>query len=358
MSRTSTNYILISELVLHERICNRHLDGSDACMIFAPMKYMDYTLPKQGVDFYFAQARAFARMCAWYQRSKVVCAQIDELFAPPEMFQGMFDDLIGQCSGPMSDRLQELRKRLASLQMCEVQTIASRFRSFPEEIASSFVSYGLEFLDTATALFPEAVQTSDFRIRFEEEAFRFCKSSGFINMVMMKAFPELFVLAHTNLQIDNGFFWFDSSGILQAGLLDWGGVGHAHVCQVLAAAWHGAEVAVMDEYEDKLCDFFVHEVIAAGGVCCDEETMRILVKCSRGASMPMYFANFSRLSTHIPKKEWSSITGRVDPRISDNFLIRCYTVAPALIISGHYSRNPIHALDKLAEVLDIRTDMI
>ena len=40
-------------------------------------------------------------------------------------------------------------------------------------------------------------------------------------------------LTHPNLQIDNGFYWRDASGALQAGLLDWYNCGEMPFAAVL-----------------------------------------------------------------------------------------------------------------------------
>ena len=59
---------------------------------------------------------------------------------------------------------------------------------------------------------------ASFAAERQEEIWRFLSSR-----------PEMIALCHMNANIDNAWFWRDSEGALQAGLIDWGSVGQMSV---------------------------------------------------------------------------------------------------------------------------------
>ena len=59
-------------------------------------------------------------------------------------------------------------------------------------------------------------------------------------------------LTHPNLQIDNGFYWRDASGALQAGLLDWYNCGEMPFAAVLQGCLSGMEPHALAEHEEGL----------------------------------------------------------------------------------------------------------
>eukprot|EP00929_Paragymnodinium_shiwhaense_P090595 TRINITY_DN50778_c0_g1_i1.p1 TRINITY_DN50778_c0_g1~~TRINITY_DN50778_c0_g1_i1.p1 ORF type:complete len:579 (-),score=92.50 TRINITY_DN50778_c0_g1_i1:218-1954(-) len=355
INRKTTNFIVICERMPYAEKSQSLAARAPFKLLSPAGKYQDYNLPDKGVYHYYAQCRAFARMCAWYQETSKISSQIDDLFAPSENLLQILQELRtrGAMKIPMAKRLEYVREDLSRFTREEKDCAATKFGSFPIDTSRGLIEIGMDFVDTATGLFEAELREPEFKRCFEKEASEIAEVAGLTTWAAAWAFPELFVLAHPNLQVDNAFYWHDEDGEMKAGLLDWGSTCHAHATQVLAGAWHGAEPEVMDEHEDKLCDFFVDELLAAGGECCDKDTFRMLLKCARGNYIPMCFANIGRLYSWIPRREWASVGGRLDERVDKAFVVRCYAVAPVLVLKGYRSRSPYPAFQNLKTLLGL-----
>jgi len=346
INRDTTNFIVI---------CERIPYGSRDQEVFkpyevlpAPGKYVDYQLEGNGADYYYAQAKAFARMAAWYQRSLEASQQLDYLFMVKEdadgFLWGMWEQL--EHLGSIEGRVERVCEYFRQQGREAVLELAAREGTnvLPEQVAKPFLEIGMDFMETCHAVFPAGVLTPEFKEQFQREVSECIKYSTVANWWVYKIWPELMVLAHPNLQVDNAFYWRDGEGRMQAGLLDWGSVTHNTIPMVLASGWHSAEIGVMDEHEDQLACWFVDQMLEAGGKCCDKETFLEMIKLSRTMIVCGMFTNLHKLYQLCPKTEWPSITGRMDQRIQKAFLVRCYSIGPMMTISGWKSRNPMQYL--------------
>ena len=81
--------------------------------------------------------------------------------------------------------------------------------------------------------------------------------------------PDLIALCHWNANIDNAWFWRDSAGVLQCGLMDWGHVGQMNLAFALwgclSAACHG----IWENHFDMLLNLFIDELAQHGGRFCN-----------------------------------------------------------------------------------------
>lgn len=81
-------------------------------------------------------------------------------------------------------------------------------------------------------------------------------------------------LCHWNANIDNAWFWRDTDGILQCGLMDWGCVSQMNVGMAIWGAMSGAETDVWDSHLDELLQLFATEVRRCGGPYLDPVRLR------------------------------------------------------------------------------------
>jgi len=355
MNRETTNFIVICEKIMYGDKGKCFEDFKPYEILPAPGKYQDFTLYNNGIDYYYAQTRAFARMAAWYQKSRTLSNQLDFMFAYKELAQ----HLIGE-HNEMMKHVGQIADRMNSIayfakHMGQKGFMESTAGSMPlaPDTAKMFIELGLEYMSWAHVMLPKECLTPEFKKRFKHEAEELCKYAGVINFVITKCLPELNVLVHPNLQIDNAFYWKNEDGKIEAGLLDWGSVYHANVINAVASNWHAGELEVMDEHEDKLCDFLVDELLAAGGECCGKDMFRMLQRLARGVQCPGFFANISKLLQVLPKARWKEVTGRKDPLIQRLFLARCYGTSPMQMIYSFVKRSPYPDLLKLKEVLNL-----
>merc|ERR1712032_706500 len=208
---------------------------------------------------------------------------------------------------------------------------------------------GIDYMNTAQVLFKKDVLTDAFKKQLEDEGLQAQKVSGVLNWWVSEVFPELTVVSHPNLQIDNALYWNDDKGKTHGGILDWDSVQHMPITGVLPGGWHSAEVEVMDAHEEKLCHFFVDELVSLGGTCCAKEHFHVLVKVHRATMLPGMFGSLAKLYQLVPKKIWPDIKGRHDVRLMNAFLPHCYSGGPVMTISGWKSRNPLPYVRQFAK---------
>jgi len=312
---------------------------------------MDFELEHRGAQMYYAMTRAFARMCAWYHRSVALSPQLDYLFAPKERADGLIYKRIAkqQELGPMETRLDMALGFVKSLTRDQVMGMSKGYTPQADNVVETFLEMGLGFMDKAKALFPKDLVTDAFKKQLKDEAMEAQQLSGFINWWVTEIFPELTVLSHPNIQVDNALYWHDDQGKTWGGILDWDGVSHMPIPVTLASGWHGAEVDVMDAHEEGLCHAFVEEMLSAGGPCCSKEHFHVMVKMARTTLISGIFGSLGKLYQLVPKDVWPEIKNRHDKRIMNAFLPRCYSCGPVMVICGWKSRNPMPYLRKFAK---------
>merc|ERR1719201_2404876 len=88
----------------------------------------------------------------------------------------------------------------------------------------------------------------------------------------------------------------------------------------------GSEPELFAEHEEKLVKLFVDEYEQATGFRFDCEHLHLCIKLAQGAVFYGCCANLGRCLQIHKKDVWSTMTGRKDPRIDENFLLRCYFV--------------------------------
>jgi len=357
ISRDSTNFIIIYEKAYYADRGTKFSAIAPYQVLPAPGKYKDFELDNNGWEYYYAQTRSYARMCAWYHRSIALSPQLDYLFAQKGTADFFIAKRIQKRSelGPIETRHEDGFKRCKEWGPEAVMGMAQGSMGLDPKMAESFMELCDDFIVTAKKLFKNQDVCSDaFRKQLKEEVAQAVKLSGLVNFWVSEIFPELNVLTHPNLQVDNALYWRDDKGQLLGGILDWDSVQHMPIPGVLSGGWHGAEVEVMDAHEEKLCHAFVDELISAGGSCCAKDHLHVLVKCNRAVNFPGMFANLGKLYQLVPRKIWPEITGRFDPRLLDAFLPRCYSAGPVLQISGWKSRNPLPYLKQFARDCGLR----
>ncbi len=81
-------------------------------------------------------------------------------------------------------------------------------------------------------------------------------------------------LCHTNLNVDNAWFWRDGAGTLHAGLLDWGGAGQLSLGQALSGMLMMPDPDHYLTLVDDVIDEFRRSVFAHGGPALVHDTLR------------------------------------------------------------------------------------
>ena len=121
-----------------------------------------------------------------------------------------------------------------------------------------------ELADQAPQLFPASIIAPEFIARVTDEAVRFLEHETTIKR-FLHADPDYIALCHWNANIDNAWFWRDTAGALQCGLLDWGRVRQLNLAYAIWGCMLAAPQYIWDEHLDELLTLFADEIYAGGG---------------------------------------------------------------------------------------------
>lgn len=191
-------------------------------------KCLDYRLPDD-LPYYRALIACLARL-AGYHRAGEFPASVDSDF-PFEQDQLT----VGASAGLSPDRLA-----------ARVERYASFAAEFP-------------------GLLPEGIRSAAFLERLRAEARVFLGSASRIGRELAGN-PDLVALCHWNANVDNAWFWRDSQGQLQCGLLDWGNVSRMNLGMALWGCLSAAETGLWDGHLDDLLALFVEIYHGACGI--------------------------------------------------------------------------------------------
>jgi len=324
MSRKTTNFINCVERIPYAKTGTMEIGIGEYYP--APEKYKDWALPNNGVDLYYAHARALAQFFGWHKMIREKTFQVERIFCDEGSFGFKCHvwGLIGS-AGPYNSRERDA----AFVQMLTTDPGmmgAAAGMGFPPPTAQGFQDMCMEFLtNTAPQAFPKEFQEKKFLDKFSKEANEMGKYCAEMQFYMF-AMPEYFALCHPNAQVDNAFYWKDEAGEVKCGLLDWGGISHNTIPSCLGNGWMGAEPEVMEEHEEKLVQLFIDEYAKITGFKFDLEDLRMSMKLAQCAVYYGCCANIGMLLRIFKRDEWKTIKGRKDPKIDENFLLRCYFV--------------------------------
>lgn len=191
------------------------------------VKNMDHELPDP-LEYYRATVTALARLAAAHQSGRL---------------------------SPDVERLFPFYAEAAAAEM-PVAWDAAQLQAKTEAIGT--------FIAQCPQLFPANLTAPEFANRFAQASQQFLQHDTAIRRFLY-ADPRFIALAHWNTHIDNAWFWRDATGVLQAGLLDWGMVRQMNVATALWGGLSGADLWVLDEHLDELLALFAEVSAADGG---------------------------------------------------------------------------------------------
>ena len=185
LSRETTNYVLITECIPYGEGCDTPPASPASPGLILPKcgKYQDDRLPNAH-EYYFALMRGFARIAAADKRGRY-----DEAAS-------CFDGGVYGGGKPPADT-------------------AARRDFMARHAASNFDSL-IEFATVvAPRLFPPALSDPAFLRRAKDECAQCARYFTALGAATSRSADHV-ALTHVNLQIDNGFFWRDEGGEIQA----------------------------------------------------------------------------------------------------------------------------------------------
>lgn len=207
-------------------ITQRIAFGEDGIEPLRP-KNMDHELANP-LEYYRATLTALARLAAAHKSGRL-SPQADELFP--------FDAEAARAEMPIPWDQRQLREKVAAIG---------------------------SFIESCPWLLLGDASAPQFIARLQHDALRFLEQEAAVRRFLY-ADPDYVALTHWNTHIDNAWFWRDTSGVLQCGLLDWGMVRQMNFAIGLWGGLSGASPEFLDGHLDELLALFVGELQASGG---------------------------------------------------------------------------------------------
>jgi len=130
--------------------------------------------------------------------------------------------------------------------------------------------------------------------------------------------PAYISLGHTNINVDNSYFWRDEQGRLRVGIFDWGFMGCTAIGHKLWWWLYCADYDVLKDNIDGFLDCFIQTYHAAGGPMLDFKELKSMFMITALQQLQQLCAAVPQIMRMCPKKEWPSIQDRYDPRIGQN----------------------------------------
>jgi hypothetical protein len=182
------------------------------------------------------------------------------------------------------------------------------------------VSRFADFAARFPGLLPKNITSPGFIRRLGEEVLQFPGAESAIRQFLGSR-PELIALCHWNANVDNAWFWRNSLGELECGLLDWGQVGQMNVAMALWGSFSAAEIDLWDQHLDALLIVFVTELRAAGGPALAVQELKLHLHLYIAIMGLTWLLDVPAL-IHPRLPAPGGIDSRFDPRVESDEAIR------------------------------------
>jgi hypothetical protein len=162
-------------------------------------------------------------------------------------------------------------------------SVSKRKLYSPQQISNRVARYS-DFAATHPGILPENIRSAEFISRLAEEVPRFMSLVPVASKILASQ-PECIALCHWNANVDNGWFWRNTDGELECGLMDWGNVSQMNVAMALWGCLSAAETDLWNGHLEKLLQLFGLEFANSGGSALDIEELKLhilLYACTMG----------------------------------------------------------------------------
>ena len=140
-------------------------------------------------------------------------------------------------------------------------------------------------------------------------------------IAFLHADPDYTGLCHSNLNIDNAWYWRDAAGTLHAGLLDWGGAGQMSIGQALSSMLMMPEPEGYIALQRATIATFIAAYRAAGGIALDAETVRFHYKASVFSTAIWIIVDYiTDMLFQFSEEEYAGMNDRHDARLTSTGL--------------------------------------
>lgn len=126
-------------------------------------------------------------------------------------------------------------------------------------------------------------------------------------------------LTHGNMNVDNAYFWRDDNGEMDLGVFDWGGMGARSLGHKLWWWLYCGDFDVLNANMDKFIECMVDTYEQySEGLKLDKEVLRMMFILAALSQMFGLLAAIGQIYRMCPKKDFSTVKDRYDPRVGEN----------------------------------------
>lgn len=199
--------------------------------------------------------------------------------------------------------------------MVDRQSLAQPVRYSLQQLQRRIQRYA-DFASVYTRLLPEAVATPEFIERMKLDLPILLDGETRIKHYLHGQ-PDYIALIHWNANMDNAWFWRNSHGHLECGLMDWGGVSQMNIGLALWGALSAAETNLWNDHLHELLTLFTAEFKSAGGPELDVAVLaHQLVLSATMMSLSWLMDAPAMILREIP--DLDTVADRFDKRIKNN----------------------------------------
>jgi hypothetical protein len=230
--------------------------------------YADYH-EQSGTGILIAQCIAFdaAGVERHYEKSKDY-----EVPEPLEHYKALIRALARLAAAHKAGRLSERLDQQFPFDPNKL-TVSARAPYTAEQLqrrVDKYASFAAEF----PHLLPSHLADPAFIVRLKSEVEQFPAHETAIKQFLQSE-RDLIALCHWNAHIDNAWFWRNSSGELECGLMDWGNASQMNLAMAIWGCLSAAELNIWNDHLDELLGLFVTELHAHGGPALDLQELTL-----------------------------------------------------------------------------------
>jgi len=279
LNMKTTNWILISEKLPFASKSTRGQRLEPFQLEPPVLKGMDWILPDK-VEKYYAMFRSNALMAAWAHTGKL--GDLMELYGKPDTSRNVLF--------PMPEK---------------------RYAPFWEQ-AKDFA------MNVAPGCFPKEFADASFMDKLGKELKEVHANIHCFNDYLKLKTEDFWGLVHMNSHIDNAFFWVDEAGRVDAGFLDFGGLGLTLLGPSLGGNMGCADAEVRAGHMEGLARCFVDTLREHGGPSLDAwdlyfNAALVDMKGILGSLCIVESGGFGGILEHRPRDQWANVSGMQDP---------------------------------------------
>mmetsp|Transcript_12955 Transcript_12955/g.40419 ORF Transcript_12955/g.40419 Transcript_12955/m.40419 type:complete len:662 (+) Transcript_12955:133-2118(+) len=173
------------------------------------------------------------------------------------------------------------------------------------------------FGETARVVFPSYAREKWFHDKFAATMLTWSAYQGEIEYFKIVS-PDYVALGHNNLNVDNAYFWRDEQGVLDCGVIDWGGFGVSNLGHKIYWILNCSDFEHIEANLTAYIEVFIAAYHEHGGPLLDAELVRMHIFLTAIANLSQMMQAIPNCFSMCAAKEWETIKDRHDPRISEN----------------------------------------